>query len=217
MLQDLPAEFLAVPQFRVEVAGSQVNFGNLQLANRKPEEALQLHARAIETLESVLRQVKVNATAQRFLRNAHWGRAQALQALARLADADEDWDKAVELSPEPERLQFRMNRAACRVRIGQVDAALEEADELTKIQHPMVLYDAGCVFALAANRRDEAGGSLSKEECAQRAVALLQQAVAKGCKKEERMKKDEDLKGLRERDDFKKLVTEMEAAKAKMQ
>src|SRR5262249_3335987 len=190
--QELPAEFLTVPQYRVEVAGSQVNFGNLQLANGQPEEALQLHTRAIQTLEGVLQQVKVDGGAQRFLRNAHWGRAQALKELMRFADAAAELDKAVQLSPELERPQFRMNRAACRVRAGQVDAALKEAEELAKIVHPVILYDAACVFALAADRRDESGGSLSKEVCAKRAVALLHQAVVEGFKDAEHMKKDDD-------------------------
>jgi len=50
---------------------------------------------------------------------------------------------------------------------------------------------------------------------ANRAVALLQQAVAKGYKDAEHVKKDTDLKALRERDDFKKLVAKLQAAKAK--
>jgi hypothetical protein len=58
---------------------------------------------------------------------------------------------------------------------------------------------------------DESGGSLSRQERAKRAVALLQQAVAKGYKDAEHMKKDDDLKALRGRDDFKKLLAGLEA------
>ena len=61
--------------------------------------------------------------------------------------------------------------------------------------------------------RDEPNGSMSKAECAKRAVALLQQAVANGFKDAEHLKKDDDLKALRGRDDFKKLVAALEAAK----
>lgn len=61
-----------------------------------------------------------------------------------------------------------------------------------------------------------AGGSArvglpSKEECAKRAVALLQQAIAKGYKNLEHVTKDDDLKALRERADFKKLLAELDA------
>jgi hypothetical protein len=58
--------------------------------------------------------------------------------------------------------------------------------------------------------RDEPGGALSKERCAQRAVTLLRQAVAKEWKHAEFMKTDDDLKALRRRDDFKKLLAELE-------
>jgi hypothetical protein len=56
---------------------------------------------------------------------------------------------------------------------------------------------------------------LSKEDCARRAVTLLQQAVAHGYKDAEHMKHDDDLKALRSRDDFKKLLADLEAERPK--
>jgi eukaryotic-like serine/threonine-protein kinase len=212
--EKLAAEFPAVPSYRVDLAGSQVNFGNLLRTGQVPQQALQWYAKGIDTLEGVLRQVEVDVTARQFLRNAHWGRAETLDDLKRHAEALKDWDKAVELSPEAKRPRLRVYRALSGVRAGRVDDALKEAEELSKIQNPGILYDAACVFALVADRRDEPGRSLSKEDCAKRAVALLQQAVAKGFKDAEHLKKDDDLKALREREDFKKLLAEMEAAKA---
>jgi hypothetical protein len=43
----------------------------------------------------------------------------------------------------------------------------------------------------------------------------LSQAVARGYKDAVQMKKDDELKALRERDDFKNLLAELEAANAK--
>jgi serine/threonine protein kinase/tetratricopeptide (TPR) repeat protein len=210
-IQDnLASDFPAVPRYRIDLGGSQVNFGHLLRANQQPEQALEWYAKAIANLESVVRQVKVDATAQLYLRNAHWERAMALDDLKRHAQAAAAWDKVVELSPEPQRPEMRMNRALSRVRLGQVDTATQEAEELTKNANANTLYDAACVFAVAAARPDESGGSLLKEECAKRAVALLQQAIAKGWMNVELMKKDDDLQALRERDDFKKLLVELE-------
>jgi hypothetical protein len=45
---------------------------------------------------------------------------------------------------------------------------------------------------------------------AERAVALLRQAVAKGFRDANGMKNDDDLKPLRPRDDFQKLLREMQ-------
>jgi tetratricopeptide (TPR) repeat protein len=191
--EKLAADFSAVPQYRIDLGGSQVNFGRLLSTKGQPEPALDWYAKAIATLEGVLREVKVDATARRFLCNAHWARAGTL----------------VELSPEPEQMELRMRRAGSRVRAGQVEAATREAEELAKNANAVTLYNAACVFALAAARPDETGGALSKEACAKRAVALLRQAVAKDVKIAEYIEQDDDLKTLRQRDDFKQLLTEL--------
>jgi hypothetical protein len=93
--------------------------------------------------------------------------------------------------------------------MGQVDEAIREAEELAKKGTALMVYDAACVLALAADRREEAPGSLSREQCAARAVELLRQAVARGWRNGEHMKNDEDLKALRGRDDFRKLLAEL--------
>src|SRR5262249_37748474 len=150
----------------------------------------------------------IDVTARRSLRHAHVSRAFALDDLKRHTEAALDWDKAIELSPEAERVGVRLARACSRVRAGQVDAAIQEAEELARNADTDTLYNAACVLALAAARRNEAGGSLSKEECANRAIALLRQAVAKGYQDVEHMKNDDDLKALRGREDYEKLLRE---------
>jgi tetratricopeptide (TPR) repeat protein len=206
--EKLAADFPTVPEHRRELGRGQVHLGNLQQSNEQPEEALKWYARSIETLEELLRQMNVDAATRQILRNAHMGRAQVLDNLKRYAEAAKDWDKALELSPERERPAVRMNRARSRARGARVDAALAEAEELAKNADANTLYYAACVFALAASERD--GRSSAKEDRAGRAVVLLRQAVAKGYKDAEHMKQDDDLNALRQRDDFKKLLAELE-------
>jgi len=208
--EKLVADFPAIPEYRIALAGSQCFFAYLHCARKQPDEALPWCDRAIAGLEEVLRQVKVDVTARQYLRGAHVGRAKALDDLKRHPEAIREWDKVIELAPEAEKARFHMRRALSHVRGGQVDAAIQETEALPKNADAVTLYDAVCVLALAAGRPDEAGGSLSKEECARRAMALLQQAVARGYKDAEHLKKDDDLKALRQRDDFKKLVAELE-------
>jgi hypothetical protein len=57
-----------------------------------------------------------------------------------------------------------------------------------------------------------AGSDEEKEKRARRAIQLLRQAVGKGFKDAALVKRDTDLDALRERDDFKKLLAELEAA-----
>ena len=51
-----------------------------------------------------------------------------------------------------------------------------------------------------------------KQEYADRAIELLHKAIKPGYHDAAHMAKDKDLDGLRERDDFKKLLAELEAA-----
>jgi tetratricopeptide (TPR) repeat protein len=70
------------------------------------------------------------------------------------------------------------------------------------------LYNAACVQALFV---PSAAGPEQKEKYAARAVELLHQAVQKGYKNAAHLKKDTDLDALRSREDFKKLLADLEA------
>jgi serine/threonine protein kinase/tetratricopeptide (TPR) repeat protein len=214
--EKLATDFPNNPQFAVELANGEYNFGNLLLVDRRPEKALEWYARAIATCESVLRRVKVDTAAQGLLCWAYWGRAEALDALKRHEEAAAAWDKALDLSSELLRPEVLMGRAVTWARLGKVDAAIKVAEAPPKNVSPETLYNAARVFALAAGRGNEpgrppkAGPSLSQEECAKRAIAMLRQAASRGLRDTERMRKDDDLKALREHEDFTKLLAELE-------
>jgi serine/threonine protein kinase/tetratricopeptide (TPR) repeat protein len=213
--EKLVADYPEIPKFKIELAGTRVNLGHFYKIWRKSEEAVKEYDQAIPLLEEVLRAIKVHALAQTWLRAAYLSRAAMLVERKKYAEALDDWAKAEELTPPLLRPQVRSERGTTLVRAGRVEEALKVADELAQIQNNVILYNAACVFALAADRQDESAGSISKAECAKRAIALLEQAVAKGFKDAEHMKKDDDLKALRERDDFKKLLAELERTKVK--
>jgi serine/threonine protein kinase/tetratricopeptide (TPR) repeat protein len=77
------------------------------------------------------------------------------------------------------------------------------------------LYNAARAYALCAGAAKDAKKPVANvpgpEELAREAMTLLKQAVARGFKNAAHMKQDNDLNGLREREDFKKLLTELEA------
>jgi hypothetical protein len=70
------------------------------------------------------------------------------------------------------------------------------------------------LYALCAGAAKEAKASLpdgrGSDALEKEALALLQQAVAKGYKNAAHMKQDKDLDALREREDFQKLLAELE-------
>ena len=81
---------------------------------------------------------------------------------------------------------------------------------------PSDAYDAACTLAecisIAHQReqRDDAQRQAAMRRYADRAMALLRDAVAKGWKDTAQMKKDTDLDALRPRADFQQLLNELE-------
>jgi serine/threonine-protein kinase len=115
--------------------------------------------------------------------------------------------------PEDLRLPVLAAVASALARQKKPDKALAAADLLAaNATEPGHLYDAACAYALCVPLADMAE---VKEKRALRAIDLLRQAVAKGYKDAAHTKRDADLDALRGRDDFKKLLAEMEATRAK--
>jgi serine/threonine protein kinase/tetratricopeptide (TPR) repeat protein len=212
IVETLVAEFPTVPEYRHVLGSIQHNLGAVILyVCKEPEKALPWCDKAITTEEEALRRGGSITRVQGALMEAHRKRADALSALQRHAEALKDFDKSVELAPEPGRPIQRSHRAVGRVRAGQVAAAIEEAEELAKNAEVYVLYNAACVYALASvpSKANPISPKL-QAKYAESAIALLRQAVAKGFSAANTMKNDDDLKPLRPRDDFQKLLRDMQ-------
>jgi serine/threonine-protein kinase len=95
------------------------------------------------------------------------------------------------------------------VRKKEPDKAIAAADQLVeRAKKPEHIYNAARGYALCVPL---AGSPEAKEKYAARAVALLKQAVARGYKDVARVKTDTDLDALRDRDDFKALLKELDS------
>jgi hypothetical protein len=76
------------------------------------------------------------------------------------------------------------------------------------------LYNAACLYALCSGAKiSTADASPLVRECADEAMTLLSQAVAKGYKDVAHIKQDSDLDALRPRADFQKLLKELQEKK----
>jgi eukaryotic-like serine/threonine-protein kinase len=214
ILEKLATDFPTVSQYRQDLAGSYVNYGTALRDQGQAEASLAWFAKAIALVEPLVRQEPRLVTERLFLRNAHWGQAEALDRLGRHADALKDWDRALALNAvAAHTFLLRLARARSLARAGQHARAVAEANVLAEAKGVTgkPLYDLACVCALAsAAVQDDA---TLRDQYAARAVALLRQAIAKGYKNIEQLKKDEDLKALRPREDFQKLLQEVEKAK----
>jgi serine/threonine-protein kinase len=209
----LAADSPAVPDYAVDLGRSYCNFGHLVRDGGQPVESLAWYAKAIAALQPVLAKEPRLFPARQSLCISHSGRAEALGLLQRFAEAAADWQQALTWNDNPKStaiFQFRL--AAAQIRAGQADQAVASAEELARSPQTTAnsLYDCACIHALAAAAAKEADAA---ERHATRAVGLLREAVAKGYKDAAHMKKDTDLDPLRKREDFEKLLAELEAKK----
>jgi tetratricopeptide (TPR) repeat protein len=220
--EKLAAESPAVPAYRRNMAGTSINLGNLLLQDGGQAAAgLAGYAKAIALLEPLVRQEPLLVTERSVLRDAHWGRGAALHKLGRYADAVKAWDRALALSPDPAReVDLRFSRAASLARAGEHAKAVAELNALAaaKDLESGTLYHLACdsaVVSAAVKDANIPGADATRlaETYSARAVELLRRAVAKGFKDAALLKKEEDLDALRAREDFNRLVADLEARK----
>jgi serine/threonine protein kinase/tetratricopeptide (TPR) repeat protein len=216
--EKLAADFPTVPLHAVHLAGGYCNFGNWIRDGGQPEPALEWFQKGIATLEPVVAKEPRLVDAREFLRNCHKGRAEALEDLGRHAEANRDWERALELDDGGRKATIRLQIARNKKDVAGCLAAAAE-HEARKPTDAGGLYDAGCYRAVCAAviREDLKTPAadmprLAKEQ-ADLAMAWLRKAVAAGFKDAEHMKQDKDLDALREREDFTKLLAELAAKK----
>jgi serine/threonine protein kinase len=205
--EKLAADYPAVSQYQVKLGGSYLNLGLLIRHVGRPRDSLEWFSKANRTLRTVYKEDPRSALAKQFLRNSHEDRALAYERLQQYADAARDWDEVIELTPPQEQLAYRVARATSHVKAGQVAEAVAEVAELMKLPGvpASALHDFARVYAIASGKN--AG---KKTEYADRAMDMLQKAVQVGYIDAAHLKMDTDLDAIRERDDFKKLIADLE-------
>ncbi len=212
-----------VLDFVYSVGSAYHNLGQLMAGAGRPKDAVEWFVRACVPLQSVLKKDTQHADARRTLINVFSDHARALAALGRHAEAITEWDRAIGMAPEKHRLYPRVGRADALAHSGDHRKASAEAEALTTDPSATgaVLYELACIFALChtAVSKDEgvptSDPPARQEKYAARAVQLLARSHDKGFLRRpaevEHMRKDSDLKPLWKRDDYRKLVAEIEA------
>jgi serine/threonine-protein kinase len=232
LFKALAAEFPAVPEYRHELAATQANLC-LPLMNagrRKEAEAALRDARDIQ--KGLAADFPAVPLYQAELANTMEGLAEL--ALARkdtaaarrlLEEARPHLQRALDANPRQPyfRGAFCENRqllAKVLLELGEHAGAAEAAADLARVAYE----PAGDAFKAAGflsrciplaakdTQLPEARRMELAKSYGDRALAALRQAVARGYKDADHLKKDKDLDPLRGRDDFQKLLAELEAA-----
>jgi serine/threonine-protein kinase len=164
--------------YQQDLTLSRCSLGNLLRDTGRLDAGLELFTQAVHGLEPVWKREATNPTLRQYLGNAHWYRADALVRKQQYGPALEDWDRALSLGTGGNRDLVRLRRAATLVYLGDLSAALREAEALagrTPATDAVLLQAAG-VFALASGAVGQ-DKQLSQNERTDRADAYAGRAL----------------------------------------
>jgi serine/threonine-protein kinase len=227
----LAQDFPAVPQYRQDLAGTHHNLGTLLSETGRPKEAEAAYRDALALYKPLAADFPAVPDYQAELANTLDGLAELArvrkdhpEARRLLEEARPHVQVALEANPRHPFYReivrnLRRELAATLLEVGDHAGAAEAAADLARIA-----ADPAGDAALAAGffsrcvplaekdaKLPEARRKELAQSYAEQALAALRQAVAKGYKDAANMRKDKDLDPLRQRDDFRKLLTELEA------
>jgi serine/threonine-protein kinase len=194
-----------------------LNLADSLVNTREAAAALERCQEARAILETVLAKDPKQRTARYFMSGTCQVSAVAFSLLGRHKEAFEVWELGLKYIDPQGRENHQMIFALLKARTGQHASAVQEAGKLLQTSgDPLMLSNGFAVYALAATAVSKDAGipEPKRQELAKlyadRAMETLRQAVAKGYKDIANLKSDPDLASLRSRDDFKKLLAEME-------
>jgi tetratricopeptide (TPR) repeat protein len=201
---ELAADAPASQEYAIWRAVCDTAAADLLRDQGQPKDALAVYARASTTLEALLAKQPRLVDARDALRDAHAGRARALDRLGQYADAVHYWEQAVKQDDGSQRaVLLQLGLAISQAQAsGNHDQALTKAETLAKGGDAPTLEGLARLCALAS--------AVAGERYAVRAVKLLRQAVSEDYQDTLYLKDGVDLAPLRQRDDFKKLLAELE-------
>jgi eukaryotic-like serine/threonine-protein kinase len=218
--EKLIAELGNVEEYACGLANARTSLGNLMSLTKKEKEALPCYLAALACLDR--KRVNIESAAVRnALFQAYWGRAAALTSLKQYPDALADWDRTIELARKNQQHEFKLLRAEALVRSGNYRTAVQDADRLTPAGSGNVFLRFARIYSLAAGSvgADEKLPPSERKKLADqyaaRAIEILVAAHAKNHFKSPssmgNLQEDPELQALRERPEFKKLISAVQA------
>jgi tetratricopeptide (TPR) repeat protein len=215
----------AVVQYALELAKSYLELGRVSQDQDKYEPAIEEYKQALKALApwSGRDLEHLPSYGRQVLLDSHHFLAAALSRQTRFREALPHWNRAVALAGPKERHEIRANRALALAESGAYREAVDEAIELAgrpRIR-PDELFQIARVHALsssAAGKDTELAEQRRKDLAdlyARRCLAVLGEVHKAGLFKDAQhrktLKESKQFAGLREREEFRKLLASIEA------
>jgi len=158
--------------------------GDIEARAGRPGQALERFDAEVAAIARLQSQPHPSAELRKKLRDAAWGRAEALAALGRLREALAAWNQAIALDDTIEKYFLQVFRLSTLARTPDFADAVAEAEKFQQYPRlsPLLLYSLARVYALAAAtlKADENRPANDRDRNAEtwsvKAVQLLNQA-----------------------------------------
>jgi tRNA A-37 threonylcarbamoyl transferase component Bud32/tetratricopeptide (TPR) repeat protein len=201
----------------LKLAQNHFSMGGLFFRTKDFQSAHEWYSRAIETLEAIGKRDPNHAQAKQLLSHAYQERAKSLGNLKRDAEAMPDWDRAITLAAGERRAVLRVYRALHWDAQGDHRRVVAEAKYLSAFEvfpgNVFAIIGRLCSHSILSVRKDMTLSSTERKRLTQQygdlAMQLLGEAVARGYR-ERKFFLHPDLEPLRQREDFQKLLAELE-------
>jgi serine/threonine-protein kinase len=178
--EELVKEHPTVIEYIIDRASNFNNLGVIARVQGDADQALKRFDQSIQSLEQVLRGQPGHPAAKHYLGQAQLGRARALIALQRYADAVTAFDVALKLPTRFDPRLIQLFRAVGVAKTGDPLAAAVQAEELVKgSRDGQHLFEAARVMA-AASGATRSVDAAAADRLADRAVELLRQSRSTG-------------------------------------
>jgi serine/threonine-protein kinase len=220
-----------VPEYQDRMADAMQSLGVVYSNNlRQAEEATRMEKEAVDVCQRLVRD-HPDVPLYRFrlallwtsLGTGYHNRRRLQEAKTCLESSNAIYSQLIQQYPANEKykgysFECKVFLALVTVAMGDYSSAVEQTERVLreKPRSEICWYNAACVYSLAVPpvRKDEKLPAARRMELAQqygaRAVELLHEAVAHGLALVGALREDADLEPVRDRDDFKKLLEELE-------
>ena len=214
--QKVAREHPAILNYNLTLAGSYINLGELSQRMGRPERALDLLDKGVETLNGVLAGSPKEANARYYRSYAESWRAQVLTSLGRKSDAVAAFGLAIQFDDHGNQ-ELRIGRARALAEAGDCqNAGLQIEEVIAKTKTPAgVPYHLAQAYAVCAG--DDHSSAAQHTSAAAGALKLLHEAAALGYFRDPKaiaqMSKEAAFATLLKRPDFKRFLEELGSAK----